>query len=104
MSKKFTSQEMRDAAITAETVEVADQFYGSEMDDIAAMLRQSADTYEKIEGEIKRLKDLLTPTCRNCGYRCAFRNGKTHCEKHIGDGSEVELVENIKYLRELING
>lgn len=98
MSKKFTPQEMRDMA---ENIIMSEDDW---IEDAAYMLRQSADTYEKIEGEIKRLKDLLVPTCHNCRYRCAFRNGKTHCEKHVRDGSEVELVANIKYLKEFING
>lgn len=94
MARKYTAYQMRVASKSCEEM-------GHSM--VSAMLRQAADTYEKIEGEIKRLEDLLVPTCRNCGHRCAFRNGKTHCEKHIGDGSEVEFVANIKYLRELIH-
>lgn len=98
MSKKFTPQEMRDMA---ENIIMSEDDW---IEDAAYMLRQSADTYEKIEGEIKRLKDLLTPTCNNCVWGCALRHGRGHCEKHIGNGSEVFLVEKIKYLRELING
>lgn len=52
-SKVYTAQEIREAAIVADTVEVADQFYGQEMDKIAAMLRQAADALER---EAKREK------------------------------------------------
>lgn len=97
MAKQYTSEEMRKEAgrIGCE--------YGDYLE-VCAMLDQAADTREKIEKEIKRLHDLLTPTCHNCVLGCAFTNGKTHCEKHMGNGSEVELVDKIEYLRRLING
>lgn len=103
MAKKYTAIDMRLAAedLTIEGLNwMADR---GTLADAAEMLRQAADTRERIEKEIKLLKDLLVPTCHNCGHRCAFRNGKKHCEKHIGDGSEVFLVDKIKFLKELIN-
>lgn len=51
--RRYTAQEMRDAASTCETVEVADQFYSVEMDHAAAMLRQAADAEEERELEEK---------------------------------------------------
>lgn len=47
MAKVYTAKEMREAAIVADTVEVSDQFYGQEMDKIAAMLRQAADAMDR---------------------------------------------------------
>lgn len=109
MLKHYTAKEMRDYAdAIAGDLGGNDhggvEYFYDDLIPVIESLRQAADTCEKIEGEIKRLEDLLVPTCRNCGHRCAFRNGNAHCEKHIGNGSEVELVANIKYLRELING
>lgn len=104
MSKKYMVEEFREMATEAEVIEVYDQFYGHDMYTIADMLRQAADTRERIEKEIKLLKDLLVPTCYNCRWGCAFANGKTHCEKHRGNGSEVFLVDKIKFLKELIDG
>lgn len=46
---RYTADEMRDMATEAEVIEVADQFYGHDMDTIAAMLRQSADDMEREE-------------------------------------------------------
>lgn len=54
MARAYTAKEMRKAALVAETVEVHDQFYGHEMDEIAAMLRQVADEIEREERHEKR--------------------------------------------------
>lgn len=102
---KYTAKEMREASLwfyyPPNSTGKAKCFDRIE---ISAMLRQAADTYEKIEGEIKRLEDLLVPTCSNCLFDCAFTRGKESCRSHTWDGSDVFLVEKIKYLKELING
>lgn len=46
MPRRYTAQEMREMATEAEVIEVADQFFGHDMDTIAAMLRQAADLME----------------------------------------------------------
>lgn len=48
---RYTADEMREMATEAEVIEVADQFYGHDMDTIAAMLRQAADALEQEERE-----------------------------------------------------
>lgn len=53
--KRYTAKEMREAASTCETVEVADQFYSVEMDRAAAMLRQAAETEERLQKEYKAI-------------------------------------------------
>lgn len=53
--KRYTAAEMREVALTCETVEVADQFYSIEMDRAAEMLRQAADTEERLQKEYESI-------------------------------------------------
>lgn len=48
-NKIYTAQELREAALSCETVEVADQFYSAEMDRAATMLCYAADVVERCE-------------------------------------------------------
>lgn len=106
--KRYTAKEMRDYA-DAIAGDLGDNDHGGveyfydDLIPVIESLRQAADTCEKIEGEIKRLEDLLVPTCSNCMFECAYTHGKEPCKNHTCDGSGVSLVANIKYLREFIN-
>ena len=48
---RYTADEMREMAIEAEVIEVADQF--NSMDTIAAMLRQAADMMDRADSAIR---------------------------------------------------
>ena len=81
--RKFTAQEMREAAIVADTVEVADQFYGQEMDKIAAMLRQAADDLEREEKREKKYE--YAERCPD-GFVPPLHTDKGVVNKYIADG------------------
>lgn len=92
--KKYTSQEMRESASTCETVEVADQFYSTEMDRAAAMLRQAADSEE----ENAKLKATLAAVQKSLDDHqdCHKCKSYPHCD---GSGCICAVAEITKILR-----
>lgn len=89
MTRKYTAQEMREMATEAEVIEVADQFYGHDMDTIAAMLRQAADLMEREKKREKRYE-----------YATKWDDGKidgiSPCKDEVTDSiSFVQYISSI---------